>query len=71
VTWLEVLYHKATWVNRRVRRAVPAAVVIVPRLEAVLKDFENILDASTGQRLFNSAAKTASRKVILMAKAGW
>lgn len=71
MTWLEVLYHKATWVNRRVRRAVPAAVVIVPRLEAVFKDFENILDASTGQRLFNSAAKTASRKVILMAKAGW
>jgi len=71
MTWLEVLYRKATWVNRRVRRAVPAAVVIVPRLEAVFKDFANILDASTGQRLFNSAAKSAARKVIKMAKAGW
>jgi len=71
MTWLEVLYRKATSVNRRVRRAVPAAVVIVPRLEAVFKEFANILDASTGQRLFNSAAKSAARKVIKMAKAGW
>jgi len=71
LTWREMLYRKPVWINRRVRRIVPSPEVLFPRLEGLFTDFGDILDASTRQRLFNNAAKKASRKVIAMVKAGW
>jgi len=71
MTWREVLYRQADWVNRRVRRTVPAPKVIVPRLEKLFADFGKIVDASTKQPLFNEATWKAARHVIQTAKGGW
>jgi len=71
MTWDQVMFRQPEWVNRRVRRFVPAPAVLEERLKGVFNQFGPVVDASTGQPLFNAAAKEAAKNVLELAAGGW
>jgi len=67
-----MLYNKANAeADRRVRRFFPALVILQEHLKGLFNQFGPVLDASTGQPLFNAAAKEAARNVLDLAAGGW
>jgi len=68
--WPEILFRRARWLNKRVRRFIPAPDILVPRLKAVFAEFENIVDATTGSALFTPLALKASKAVLKLAECG-
>lgn len=71
LTWGGVIIRRAAWVNKRVRRVVPAPDVLVTRLRALSDEFAPIRDAKTDEPLFNAAKKKAADLVLLVAQEGW
>ena len=71
MSWGDVLLRQADWVSKHVRRFVPKPSVLVPRLEAVIEEFQDCVDADTQQRLFSPVAKLAAKSVLDMARKGF
>ena len=69
-SWPEVLFRRARWLNKRVRRFIPPPDVLVPRMKAVFSEFENIVDATTGSPLFTPLAIKAYKAVLKLAECG-
>lgn len=70
LSWAEVLFRRTRWLNKRVRRFVPPPEVLVPRLEAVFREFSDVPDATTDEQLFTPAAIKASKAVVRLARTG-
>jgi len=68
--WAEILFRRARWLNKRVRRFIPAPDILVARLEAVFSEFKDIVDASSGSPLFTPNALKAFKAIIKLAKSG-
>jgi len=68
--WPEILFRRSRWLNKRVRRLIPAPDILVPRLKAVFAEFENIVDATTGSPLFTPLSIKAFKAVLRLAECG-
>jgi len=68
--WAEILFRRRRWLNKRVRRFIPAPDILVARLEAVFDEFKDIVDASTSSPLFTPNALKAYKAVIKLARSG-
>jgi len=68
--WAQILFRRTRWLNKRVRRFIPAPGVLKQRLEAVFEEFSDIVDASTGSQLFTPAAVKAYKAVLKLAECG-
>jgi len=66
--WPEILFRRLSWLNKRVRRLIPAPDIIVPRLKAVFAEFDNIVDATTGSPLFTPLSIKAFKAVLRLAE---
>jgi len=70
-SWAQMLYYEAKWINKRVRRLVPAPDLLRRRIAAVINKYANVIDAKTKQPLFNAAAWAAAKGVLKLAEEGW
>ncbi|KIO21104.1 hypothetical protein M407DRAFT_10559 [Tulasnella calospora MUT 4182] len=71
LTFDDMLRRNPEWVLRRVRRVIPPAEVLYPRVKGVLEMFGPMLDAATQKPLFNSAAEEKALHVLEAVYRGW
>ncbi|TCD61520.1 hypothetical protein EIP91_008291 [Steccherinum ochraceum] len=64
VTWENMVRYHSTWIWRRVRRYVPAAEELLPRVLLILSTFGPLKDAKTGEPLFNEEAWKIASNVL-------
>ncbi|KAH8068402.1 hypothetical protein BXZ70DRAFT_1069038 [Cristinia sonorae] len=64
VVWENMVRYHSSWVWRRVRRYVPAAETLLPRILVVLSTFGPLKDAKTGEPLFNNEAWKIAENVL-------
>ena len=64
VTWEQMVLWKPDWVWKRVKRFVPCASVLYPRVAEVFRTFGPLKDATTNQPLFNKASFDTAKNVL-------
>ena len=71
VTWEQMVLWKPGWVWKRVKRFVPCASVLHPRVEQVFRTFGPLKDATTNQPLFNQASFKTAKNILENIRLGY
>ncbi|EPQ50510.1 hypothetical protein GLOTRDRAFT_133880 [Gloeophyllum trabeum ATCC 11539] len=70
-TWDKMLLFHSRWLFQRVKRIVPPAEILLPRVRNVLQKFGPLKDSITGQPLFNDRAWDTSGNVLENIRRGY
>ncbi|KAF8328650.1 hypothetical protein F5887DRAFT_897466 [Amanita rubescens] len=71
VTWDQMVLWKPEWVWKRVKRFVPCAGVLYPRVAQVFRSFGPLKDANTNQPLFNRASFRTAQNILHNVRLGY
>ncbi|SJL13797.1 uncharacterized protein ARMOST_17245 [Armillaria ostoyae] len=71
ITYEQKILWSSDWVWRRVRRYVPPPEILLPRVREVFQKFGPLLDATTGQPLFNNAAWDKAKNILENIRLGY
>lgn len=71
ITYEHKLLWSSDWVWKRVKRYIPAPEILYPHVSAIFQKYGPLLDATTGQPLFNDAAWEVARHILENIRLGY
>ncbi|KAG6875210.1 hypothetical protein C0992_004756, partial [Termitomyces sp. T32_za158] len=70
LSWNDLLFSRPKWLLRRCKRIIPPAEQLFPVVKKVFETFGPLKDAKSGLPLFNSAAWTVAKNILLLIQKG-